>query len=345
MTQIQSSQPSSTASIASALEAVRNAPSPAGTTETKPRILLLDDEERILNALRIIFRSQYEIFTATEGSQALDILRAQRIHVVISDQRMPTMTGVEFLRQAREVSPNTVRILLTGFSDLSAIVDSVNEGEVFRFLNKPWGNRELLSVVGEAVNVALALELGVTTEGAQAKTAAASARTASGGLRTVLVRTSSPALFQQIKAALPASIHLLHAVDIDSTLNALASERVAVLVAHWDESCIGNPEEMLLFKLLKREQPALLSILLMESADSEEVIDLINRARIYRYLPLPSKPARIAFFIESALSQHKRQAEHPELLAQQKAEISSKDETLPEGLLEKVRSIGRLWQE
>jgi len=330
-----SSQP---ISIASALETARK--TVIGTMDTKPRILLIDDEERVLNALQIVFRGQYEVFSATEGSKALDILREQHIHVVISDQRMPEMTGVEFLRHAREISPNTVRILLTGFSDLSAIIDSVNEGEVFRFLNKPWGNRELLSVIGEAGEVALALERGV----APRKAAPESAREAPGGLRTVLVRTTSPELFQQIRAALPASVRLLYARDIESMLDMLASEPVAVLTAHWDERCIGNPEEILLFRLLKREQPALLSILLMESADSEEVIDLINRARIYRYLPMPSKPARIAFFIESALSQYKRQSEHPELLAQQKVDIPQ-EESLPETLIAQVRSISKLWQE
>ncbi|MCL2829761.1 MAG: response regulator [Betaproteobacteria bacterium] len=326
-------------SIANALEAARKT-SPKTTTGTKPKILLIDDEERVLNALQLVFRGHYEVFTATEGSKALEILRAQHIHVVITDQRMPAMTGVEFLRHAREISPNTVRILLTGFSDLSAIIDSVNEGEVFRFLNKPWGNRELLSVIGEAGEVALALERGATP----GKAASRPAKDTSGGLRTVLVRTASPELFQQIKAALPASVRLLHAKDIKSTLDVLASEPVAVLTAHWDERCIGNPEEILLFRLLKREQPALLSILLMESADSEEVITLINRARIYRYLPMPSKPARIAFFIESALSQYKRQSDHPELLVQQKVVIPQ-EESLPESLVARVRSIGKLLQE
>src|SRR6266542_1720917 len=124
----------------------------------KPKILLLDDEERILNALSALFRYKYQVFTATDGEQALAILKQYHIHVVVSDQRMPAMTGVEFLRRAKSVSPQTVRVLLTGFSDLSAIIDSVNDGEVYRFLNKPWGNQEIQAVIADAIGIGMELE-------------------------------------------------------------------------------------------------------------------------------------------------------------------------------------------
>src|SRR5205085_8978248 len=71
-------------------------------------------------------------------------------HLIVSDQRMPNMTGVEMLRQAKEMSPNTVRILLTGYSDLASIVGSINDGEVYRFINKPWNNQDIQGVVAEA---------------------------------------------------------------------------------------------------------------------------------------------------------------------------------------------------
>ena len=103
----------------------------------RPKVLFLDDEDRILNALAALFRYKYQVFTATTGEQALAILRQCHVHVVVSDQRMPLMTGVEFLRQAKEVSPHTVRILLTGFSDLSAIIDSVKPSVIITFDSPP----------------------------------------------------------------------------------------------------------------------------------------------------------------------------------------------------------------
>ena len=86
-----------------------------------------------------------------------EIMKRFNPHVVISDQRMPEMTGVEFLRQVKDFAPQTVRILLTGYSDLASIVGSINEGEVFRFISKPWDNAEIQKTIGEAAAIALEL--------------------------------------------------------------------------------------------------------------------------------------------------------------------------------------------
>ena len=106
-------------------------------------MLFVDDDERILNGLRGLFRTQYHVFTADNGALALDIVRHSDIQVVVSDQRMPGMTGVELLRTIRKTAPHTVRLLLTGYSDLPALVGSINEGEIFRYVKKPWDNDEI----------------------------------------------------------------------------------------------------------------------------------------------------------------------------------------------------------
>ncbi|MEZ5477768.1 MAG: response regulator [Thiolinea sp.] len=83
--------------------------------QSKPKILFVDDEERILNSLRALFRLNYDVTVTTDGYHALELLQREHFHLLVSDQRMPVMQGVELLRRARNVSPNTVRILLTGF--------------------------------------------------------------------------------------------------------------------------------------------------------------------------------------------------------------------------------------
>ena len=105
---------------------------------SKPTLLLIDDEERILRSLRMLFFIGYDVRTTTDPDEAIRILREEKVHVIVSDQRMPVMQGSELLRIARETSPATMRILLTGYSDLDASIASVNEGEVFRYLMKPW---------------------------------------------------------------------------------------------------------------------------------------------------------------------------------------------------------------
>ena len=110
-------------------------------SKVKPSILLVDDEERILRTLTMLLKMQYQVFSTTDGHEALRILKKEKINVLISDQRMPLMVGTELLKQAKALSPQTMRILLTGYADVDAAVDSVNEGELFRYINKPWGQK------------------------------------------------------------------------------------------------------------------------------------------------------------------------------------------------------------
>ena len=117
-------------------------------------VLFVDDEERILRSLRMQFRGRYEVLTSTSGQDALQIVRSRVVHAVVSDQRMPGMLGAELLSRVREASPATMRLLLTGYSDMQAIVASVNEGEIFRFIEKPWHPQRLLEAVDQAVQVA-----------------------------------------------------------------------------------------------------------------------------------------------------------------------------------------------
>src|SRR3546814_3161262 len=103
---------------------------------------------------KALLRRQYEVLTANDGESALGIMRSRPINVLISDQRMPNMTGVEVLRQAKEIQPQAIRLLLTGYSDLNAIIASINEGEIFRFINKPWFNADMSALVTQAVSAA-----------------------------------------------------------------------------------------------------------------------------------------------------------------------------------------------
>ena len=119
----------------------------------KARILFVDDEKRVLNAMRALFRRKHELYLANDGAEAIRIAAEKDIDVIVADQRMPGMTGVEVLAKIKQQSPRTVRILLTGYADPSAIEGSINVGEVFRFLSKPCPPallRETLTLAVEA---------------------------------------------------------------------------------------------------------------------------------------------------------------------------------------------------
>ncbi|NJN52640.1 MAG: response regulator [Gammaproteobacteria bacterium] len=123
-------------------------------TEKRGTVLFVDDERRVLSSMRAMFRRDYEVLLANSGAEALDLLRDQTVDVIVSDQRMPGMTGVEVLKQVKALAPASMRILLTGYADLKAIEASINEGEVFRYLTKPCPADELKAAVGLAADVA-----------------------------------------------------------------------------------------------------------------------------------------------------------------------------------------------
>jgi len=116
------------------------------------RVLLVDDEENILASLRRLLRREpYELVTAGTASEALNLLEEQPAEVVISDQRMPGMTGIDLLREVRRRWPDTLRIILSGYSEVNTIIAAVNEGEIYKFLTKPWNDEELKLHIRRAI--------------------------------------------------------------------------------------------------------------------------------------------------------------------------------------------------
>jgi len=123
---------------------------PTETTENRS-VLVVDDEQSICRALtRLLRRDGYRILTANSGEKALDLLALHRVQVIISDQRMPGMTGTEFLDKVKSLYPDTIRVILSGYTDLNVITESVNRGAVFRFLTKPWNDDDLRAQIRDA---------------------------------------------------------------------------------------------------------------------------------------------------------------------------------------------------
>lgn len=116
-------------------------------------ILCVDDEENILSSLERVFLEEedYEIITANGGEKGLAILKERAVDLILSDQRMPGMSGTEFLKQARALHPDTIRIVLSGYADFDTITAAINEGEIYRLIQKPWQEDELLLVVKDSL--------------------------------------------------------------------------------------------------------------------------------------------------------------------------------------------------
>lgn len=279
--------------------------------KVKPRILLVDDEERILRTLTMLLKMQYQVFSTTDGNEALKILTKEKIHVLISDQRMPLMVGTELLRQAKNLSPQTMRILLTGYADVDAALDSVNEGEIFRYINKPWGPKELRDTVADAAGIAIKLE----TVSVPSFPAPAPAR----GV-TCLVLDEDVLVYEAVKEILGATHQVLWRTTMASALAVMASQTIAVLVT---ELQVGDGDTSVMLKTLKQEYPDVLTIINTSFKDTVRVSQLINQAQVFRYLPKPLRRGLLAKSLESTLMRYKQLQDVPVLKEATKVEVSN----------------------
>lgn len=119
----------------------------------KIRILYVDDEVHNLQAFKATFRRIFTVHIAESGKEGLEIFQNTELDVIITDQRMPEMTGIQFLEEVQKLNPEPMRILLTGYSDINAVIDAINKGQVYRYLSKPWQEDELRTTIESAHEV------------------------------------------------------------------------------------------------------------------------------------------------------------------------------------------------
>jgi DNA-binding NtrC family response regulator len=244
--------------------------------EKTPEVLFVDDEKRILKSMKALFRNGFQVHLAEHGSEALDIVRNNEIDVIVSDQRMPQMTGIEVLRSVKERSPATMRILLTGYSDLSAIIQSINEGEVYRFINKPWANEELRATVADAAEIAQrSRALPDNTE----DSVIGAAQTAG-----VLVIDDDPEVRKEIENSIGVSFQVHFAETMEETVEVLEKDEIGVIISETNVRS-GDMTDLLL--LVKRYNRNLVNLVMSEHSDPSLVIRLINQGQVHRFLPKP----------------------------------------------------------
>jgi len=117
------------------------------------KVLFVDDEENVLRSLnRLFFDARFKVLTANSGFDGLEIIKNDEIAVIVSDQRMPVMSGAEFLEKTRELSPLSIRIVLTGYADIAAAMEAINKGGAYRYITKPWNDNELMMAIQDAVD-------------------------------------------------------------------------------------------------------------------------------------------------------------------------------------------------
>jgi DNA-binding NtrC family response regulator len=310
----------------------------------KLNILFVDDEKQILIPLKAIFKKQYKVFTAVSGSDALNIIRSNLISIIVSDQRMPEMPGIDLLKQVKEISPLTVRILLTGYADLNAVVESVNTGEIFRFIEKPWNNERLKKTIETAANISLKLAKKESKINKQSQQP--SSDIPQQGSTNILVIDDALDICAKVHHFFGHQHSVFCANSLTESLTILKERDIAVLLT---ETVVQGEEMSGLIHVLKDNYPSTVVVVLTTQADAHLVVRLINEGQIFRYLPQPVENHVLEFSINAALKRHAEFRGEPALLASQQFIEKPDDEQTPDSegkltmLRNKLKSMRKLW--
>lgn len=257
------------------------------------RILFVDDEERILRSLALQFRREYEVLTESDPRRALERLKSETVHVLVSDQRMPGMTGAELLAAAQQIAPQTLRILLTGYSDLDAAVAALNDGGIFRYLTKPWDAQEMAFTLRQAGELALR-QVPATAAVLELPVPAATA------LKLLLLDDDPQTLAVVAEFCVAGGHRLLRAANLAEALQFLNQESIDLLVS---DLKLAGEDTVPLLKTLARLHPRLLSLVVTPFQDTQALLKLINEAQIFRYLPKPIRKGLFDKGLQAAAAQ------------------------------------------
>lgn len=288
----------------------------------KSKILFIDDEERILRTLKMLFRGRFYVFTTMEPEEAFELVRRERIDVIVSDQRMPKMFGAQVLARVKEISPNTMRILLTGYSDMDAAIEAVNQGEIFRYISKPWNPEDIVATVTEAAGIARDL----------VETANAAALDILPSMPNLLVIDDDPSTAALVRGIVGHETTVHHASSPEAAFEQLGRDDIGIVIT---ELRVAGQDISAAIHQLKQYKPDVLSIALTSFTDTNALIDLINHGQVYRFLPKPANRALLERAIQATLAQHRKLVASPALARrhQPRRQEDSAMRNVPAGIL------------
>jgi len=298
------------------------------------RVLFIDDEARILRALKALFRD-LEVYTTTEPAQAPALAVQHNVDVVVCDQRMPDKLGVDVLREIRERHPRAMRVLLTGYSDLKAVLGSVNEGEVYRFFNKPWVNSDLRALVLEAGEISREAPAVATDQLSPNEQSVARSQVG------VLVIEDDTTVQQRLREILQPHYQVRFANTAERAMQVLEQHETGVVIS---ETATNHGADLtLMLKALKQYHPHIATVVITERANAQTVIELINEGQVYRMLIKPVRMGSCRLSIDSALGRYWKLKQSPKAVRRYGVTPSAQtliaQNKLPNSLLNRIRSL------
>ena len=259
----------------------------------KGRVLCVDDEPNILRALSWLLRKEFQVVTAGSAKEGLSLAMTGDFDVIVSDHRMPEMSGVEFLSQVKMIAPRAMRILLTGYSDMQAVIQSVNESEIFRFVSKPWDVVELPMILAQAAEIARRQEnhpvLGETDH----------PEISGRRLPKILVLDEDETTHSIVEMSAGDLAQIIHVTSPVDAFKMLEDDEVGIILS---ERTLGTMDLTHLLCLLKRKHPQIVSIVVTASEDSNLICRMINQGQIHRFILKPLKAGHLRLALKSAIA-------------------------------------------
>lgn len=311
--------------------------------KVKPHVLIVDDEPMILESVSDLLEFEYVVHKTNDPREALKILSdpSLPIKIVMSDQRMPGMFGHELLRQAKSIRPNAVRLLLTGYSDLEAVMYSVNVGEIFRYINKPWKSDKLLNVFKLAAQLHDQMsELAGPAQHGHGSADTPSRETAQSVPNDEPPKDESPEkntailfvgysdwVINQIPETTRQKFNMFYAPSIDDAFRILPAEQISVIVSEINfPQCDGID----FLKAVKQQYPHIVTVILTDVVDAQLAIRAINELNVFKYLAMPIEMTELEKVLERAAatcSTYKAEPKKNLFFAAGQAEPDQKEET------------------
>ncbi|MFQ3609243.1 MAG: response regulator [Chloroherpetonaceae bacterium] len=257
------------------------------------KVLFVDDQPQILHSLQLLFHD-HSVVTFESAAEALQYLKCNDdVAVIVSDQRMPYMSGIEFLREVKSLYPKIIRILLTGYADIDAVISSVNHGEVFRFIPKPWDGVKLRETVSLALRIFHRYQFADTTF--------VERRKAPREKLGVLIIDDNPHHLSCMKHLLEQDYEVFALNNFDDALSITNQHKIACIIC---DSHINGVCGVDFLAKLKEDYPDLCAIMHSEQKDADVAIRLVNEVRVYRYLVKPFRKQEFLSTVKAAEQQH-----------------------------------------
>jgi len=281
------------------------------------RVLCVDDEPSILRSLQWLLKKQFDVQVAASGHEALEMVRNNAFDVIVSDQRMPGMMGSEFLREVRKISPRSMRILLTGYSDLQAILRSVNDGEVFRFVNKPWSTKDLPKIIADAAAIAKTGPADIFIHDTEAGEDIVS------GEESILLIDDDPLTGQLVTDAIGSDVNVVHATTLTEAVAAFNEHDVGIVLS---DTRVTNIDTTTMLKVLKQEHPGIVTVVYTATTDAVDVTTLINQGQIFRFIPKPVRAVMLKQALMAAALKRRQLRDSPHAVIRHKVDTVSEEQ-------------------